>query len=238
MRPDTPNVHTFIPYKVKDDPFKKSLLLLAKFLAAITAKHGYIYGYRHVGHPEYIKIGSAVEKNKELVQLLNNAYPGPVQKRYKSWERGCGWKLEHIFAYEMPWGARHMESLIKAELTPYRRKVQKCHLERDCLTAHNEWFEISVEEARQVVERWQRFNRLMPYCTTRVLNGDIRSDVIRALDSKKPGDIGSWIEEQLAIWPTRHEEKLKMVQRSAKKELKDQKEREMSTLLRSSTFHV
>lgn len=124
---------------------------------------GYIYAFTRPSLPGFIKIGytSAVEQP-------DRPYPHPVDFRLARWASDCGYPVKEVFREYMPCAAKRMESLIHQTLREYRRiQDPVC---RPCRRrgggrggAHDEWFEVDIDEARQAVRAWAVFSEQRPY---------------------------------------------------------------------------
>ncbi|KAF4444040.1 hypothetical protein F53441_11257 [Fusarium austroafricanum] len=84
-----------------------------------------------------------------------------VNYRLKTWEDQCNHDLDLKFEIPMACAVNKMESLI--HLTLHKESRTASCPEIECTRKHREWFEISEDEARSVVEIWHQFGKLMPY---------------------------------------------------------------------------
>ena len=121
--------------------------------------HGYIYIFRIVGRPGYVKIGIT---------------EGPIRPRLKQVQSCTKFKLE-VLGQSSPTLIRfyeRAEKLIHMDLRN-KRHYFKCKCKRtkaghdseanDGLTKHGEWFAVSESEAEKVVEKWKGLMQLEPY---------------------------------------------------------------------------
>ena len=123
------------------------------------ATHGYIYIFRIVGRPGYVKIGVT---------------EGPIERRLKQVQSCTKFKLE-VLGQSSPTLIRYYEraeKLIHMDLRNKRHFFEcKCKQEKavhsseanDGLTKHGEWFAVSESEAEKVVEKWKGLMHLEPY---------------------------------------------------------------------------
>ncbi|KAJ4422581.1 hypothetical protein N0V82_002809 [Gnomoniopsis sp. IMI 355080] len=130
---------------------------------------GYIYAFARPSLPGFLNIGYT----NAIVQP-DRPYPDPVDFRLARWASDCGYPVIEVFREYVPCAPERMESLIYQTLREYRRiQDPVC---RPCQRrkrgggggargggAHDEWFEVDVEEARQVVRSWALFSEQRPY---------------------------------------------------------------------------
>ncbi|KAJ4395842.1 hypothetical protein N0V93_000056 [Gnomoniopsis smithogilvyi] len=124
---------------------------------------GYIYAFTRPSRPGFIKIGYT-----NAIEQPDRPYPHPVDFRLARWASDCGHPVTEVFREYMPCAAERIESLIHQTLREYRRiedpVCRPCQRRRGGRGgAHDEWFEIGVEEARQVVRSWALFSGQRPY---------------------------------------------------------------------------
>lgn len=117
-------------------------------------KNGHIYAYEVEGNRGFVKIG----------------YTHSVEKRLKEWRFDCNRQPILLFpksadkAALVP-KARRVEALCHAELR-HRRIIIYCY---GCLKTHEEWFEVTPEEAIAVIEKWTAWMRKEPYTPDHLL---------------------------------------------------------------------
>jgi hypothetical protein len=108
---------------------------------------GYLYVLDHPLSHKHVKIG------------FTKIAGGPTE-RNKQWRRQCEQDFHLLTSSRRCELAKHVESLVHADLYQYRR-ILTCG---KCDTDHNEWFEVTPERAEQVVHYWLRWNaELSPY---------------------------------------------------------------------------
>ncbi|KAL9603811.1 MAG: hypothetical protein Q9219_000920 [cf. Caloplaca sp. 3 TL-2023] len=124
--------------------------LTKKFGKREATQAGVIYIYWFPGNFGYVKIGVTGKS---------------VEERLRGWKNKCKhipypvFPLSQVDQIAIPHIYR-VENLIKAQLRDRRRKEVQCH---GCRRPHNEWFEISKEEAIAVVRKWSAWMRENPY---------------------------------------------------------------------------
>ncbi|KAJ2982426.1 hypothetical protein NQ176_g1388 [Zarea fungicola] len=109
---------------------------------------GYVYIYEVHGKEGYVNIGSTTKK---------------VASRIREWEFDCNMQLNLLYPGELPHEivphARRVEALVHKELQCRNIHIY-CH---GCLRRHEEWFEIPLAEAINVVTKWSRWMAERPY---------------------------------------------------------------------------
>ncbi|KAJ5101072.1 hypothetical protein N7456_007124 [Penicillium angulare] len=114
-------------------------------------KKGFIYIFWHQGNFGFLKIGLS----------------GHVDRRFKEWAKQCKKKVGEYYpkrenteiSKEIPHIYR-VEALVHLELIQHRRIETKCH---GCAKSHNEWFEVSLDSAIDVVRKWSTWMQTEPY---------------------------------------------------------------------------
>jgi hypothetical protein len=102
---------------------------------------GSLYIYHRDSSPGYVKIGWTANS---------------VWGRLESWAEKCGYRPNILFSvHEIP-HAHRVETLTHYELIKNWRRERKCKKE-DCQISHQEWFEISKEQAMLVLISWSIF---------------------------------------------------------------------------------
>lgn len=124
--------------------------LLMRPLTAKALKRGYIYVYRFLGEKDFFKIGYTT------IDLL---------KRRMQWEQQCGHEIEMVYLSDDVGGlpisnVYRVEQLIHAELKAYRYREKGC---QGCGKNHTEWFNVSEEHVRAVIEKWVGWIGEEPY---------------------------------------------------------------------------
>ena len=98
---------------------------------------GFLYGFRCVADPDFIKIGYAKTS---------------PERRVKAWKK-CHSEADIVFQVHFPFPKR-MESLVHMQLINARYELIKpCEF---CGTIHTEWFKLSVRHAKSLVEAWHK----------------------------------------------------------------------------------
>jgi hypothetical protein len=167
-----PSLGTEKTYPLEFEPpqCKKSVknILKTMWTPAVgdTLRAGFIYCYVDKFTPGYVKIGytaiaNTSEKHSDPQKLPSaEGEDRHVGERLNWWRNECGRQIDLQFATFMPCAAKQMETLIHTTLHNEKRIVVNCICKRN----HIEWFHISVDEARAVVEEWRKFSGLRPYC--------------------------------------------------------------------------
>ncbi|BCS19429.1 GIY-YIG nuclease family protein [Aspergillus puulaauensis] len=125
-----------------------------------STKTGFIYVFWYPGGFGHVKIG----------------YAKDIEKRMNEWSKQCGRTPEKYFPSEqtdlepVPHRFR-VEQLVHAELARYRKVEPKCG---KCGRRHVEWFEVDVNFAISVVQKWVNWMRERPYEPVELENGGIR----------------------------------------------------------------
>ena len=147
-------IQQFIPYRTKRTSKPVSDLLretLEKSLTSRAKTDGLIYMYWYPGNFGYIKIGYTGRET--------------ISERLAEWKRQCKHEAQPHWTSEMQSGGRvphvyRVEALVHAELNDYRFQ-EKC---KGCGKNHIEWFRVTVETARRVIEKWSNWMiRKQPY---------------------------------------------------------------------------
>ncbi len=122
---------------------------------------GYVYIFTRPDNPSLVKIGFAIHSG---------------EARVARWGRNCCYEAHHEFdTGKMP-HAWLVERLAQEELKQYRKIEQRCKWKAACSTKHQEWFELGVEEARMVVERWASWiTKYQPWGPDHVLKPNWRA---------------------------------------------------------------
>lgn len=112
-------------------------------------KQGHIYAYEVEGSPGKVKIGYTTRS---------------IEIRHREWIYDCNRKATLLYPTQpdqigcVP-NARRVEALCHAELSKHRLRVY-CH---GCIKQHTEWFEVSAEEAINVIQKWTLWMKAKPY---------------------------------------------------------------------------
>jgi hypothetical protein len=111
---------------------------------------GSLYIYHRDSSPGYVKIGWTANS---------------VWDRLERWAEKCGYRANILMSvHEIP-SAHRVETLTHYELIKNWRRERKCKKE-DCQISHQEWFEISKEQAMLVLMNWAIFmSAAKPYNT-------------------------------------------------------------------------
>lgn len=108
-------------------------------LTKLAWKTGTVYMFTRPSSPGFVKIGYTTMT---------------VADRMKRWEKSCRYApvVQHAI-YGVPHVYR-VEQLIHTELKEYWRKEKRCKHNPDCPKQHQEWFEIAVENAKRIMNKW------------------------------------------------------------------------------------
>jgi T5orf172 domain len=134
-RPSMPHFLTYNGYPTE------TLTTVRRVLTAAQKRIGKIYLFDRPSDPEYCKIG-----------FTNKL----VQERFKYLQQRCKYVPHLGHKVEDVPNAKHV---VHIELMQYRRKERCCRHNPDCVRQHEEWFEIDVEQAAQVMDRWVKWVR-------------------------------------------------------------------------------
>jgi hypothetical protein len=103
-------------------------------------RQGKVYLWTHKENPRLVKIGYTGTGSEERRRQAGNCYAKntvPV------------WESETRFV-----GPRRVESIVMAQLAEWNIPVVECAY---CNRGHREWFEIDVEEVKQLLRSWTTF---------------------------------------------------------------------------------
>ena len=105
-------------------------------------KTGTVYMFTRPSSPGYVKIGYTTVS---------------VSSRMRQWEKSCHYTplVQHAI-HNVPHVFR-VEQLIHTELSEYWRREKRCKHNSDCPRQHQEWFEIAIEQAKQVMSKWTQW---------------------------------------------------------------------------------
>lgn len=112
---------------------------LARPLTSTGKGDGYVYIFSRPGDEPLVKIG-----------FTRN----PPEGRVSQWGTKCFYASKREFATELIPHAWQLEKIVEIALARYRREEQQCKWNANCGKKHREWYEISVDQARKVIERW------------------------------------------------------------------------------------
>jgi hypothetical protein len=100
-----------------------------------------------------------------------------VEDRLEDWKEKCKYVPNLLFRVDFVPNAQRAETLTHYELIKEWRRERMCRAE-SCRKSHMEWFEISIERAKQVLGDWARFmKRAEPYDRDGQLNEEWREVV-------------------------------------------------------------
>ncbi|RGP75210.1 hypothetical protein FSPOR_832 [Fusarium sporotrichioides] len=166
----------FVP---RIQPVRDILKTMAKSPEKKGFEPGYIYGFTDPREPGHIKIGYTA---------------GSVEGRMEEWKR-CGWEPFLEFKVSMRCAVKKVEKLI--HLTLHMEEQEASCPAASCTQKHKEWFKISKDEAKEVVEIWQKFSELTPYTESRKLNV-IWQSIVTAQQAKPwPSSTKTWLKKEL-----------------------------------------
>jgi hypothetical protein len=138
-QPYCPQLLTLTPSELIHCRNTSVLSLLARPLKPMAEKAGCVYIFTRPDDPSLVKIGFTKHSG---------------QARVAAWGKECCYAARLEFATEMMPHAWQVERLVQEQLKQYRRKERRCKWKATCSKQHQEWYEISVKEARRVVEIW------------------------------------------------------------------------------------
>lgn len=154
----------FQPHKaaLSNEPIQTELrkYLTRPLAPTDSTQTGFIYVFWYPGGFGHVKIGHTKD----------------IEKRMKEWSKQCGRTPEKCFPFEQadlePVPHRYrVEQLVHAELARYRKVEPRCG---KCQQTHVEWFEVGVNFAISVVQKWVNWMRGRPYEPVELKNGGIR----------------------------------------------------------------
>lgn len=134
------------PVRTSKMPVTECLLeTIWPMLLPSEKEYGYIYAFEHYSNRSYVKIGYTIDLARRLDQWNRRCCRTHVYER-----QGTPIRIPHV---------SRVEKLIHRELKEVRRKTEcsKCDKE------HDEWFEISIENAIKVIKRWEEWILQAPY---------------------------------------------------------------------------
>lgn len=137
--PYCPDLLTFTHLQLIHYTNHSLLSYLSKRLGKMAKRDGYVYIFIRPDDPKLVKIGYT-EKSPE--------------GRVATWGKGCCYAAHHKFDTGKIPHAWLVERLVQIQLKQYRKREQRCKWKAMCPTKHTEWYEVGVQEARQVIERW------------------------------------------------------------------------------------
>ncbi|CAF9929475.1 MAG: hypothetical protein GOMPHAMPRED_005416 [Gomphillus americanus] len=134
------------------DPLKILKSTVKAPLIGENLKKGFVYIYKVDGNPGRFKIG----------------YTANLEARRKKWEFHCNRKCSMLYHKEVP-NAKRVEALCHSDLHENRVQVY-CD---GCITNHNEWFEVSLDEAKATLDKWATWMiKSNPYDTRGLKSGN------------------------------------------------------------------
>ncbi len=161
-------------------------------LSAQDMKDGHIYAYTRSSNPGYVKIGLTEKTPLERLHVAQRDCNCTLQLETTPEGR----RIPHVY---------QIERLIHAELALYRRRERRCNNGAGCPTKkHKEWFEVGVDLALEVINRWCSWAEKKPYDDDGVLREEWRVHTkvsVRAatIDEQDQGD--RW-QEWIDSFPT------------------------------------
>ncbi|KAH7016547.1 meiotically up-regulated gene 113-domain-containing protein [Microdochium trichocladiopsis] len=145
-------------------------------------KPGRLYVFRRASSPGYVKIGWTMN---------------PIQQRLNDWRRKCGYRPILVHSTDVFKYTQRAKTLAQEELAWERRKEPQC---AGCGKGHTEWFRVSEERAKEVVDSWAslmtyedlydkhgciKFSWMLAALTLGQANSDVRITAERLLYSHK-----------------------------------------------------
>lgn len=139
-----------------DTPQEMIAKITPTALLGTEKSSGVLYVYKVTGNDDLVKIGYTCKS---------------VEARHKEWQKDCNRDPVCVFPQDakktfVP-HAHRVERLVHAELMKSRVRI---YCDR-CRKQHNEWFQVSGEEAIASIERWSRWMSSAPYVKTKKNDG-------------------------------------------------------------------
>jgi T5orf172 domain len=146
---------------------------ISKPLTKTATKCGYVYIFTRRDEPTLVKIG-----------YTKNSPEG----RVAAWGRNCCFDAHSEFVTELTPHAFLIERLAQLEFAHCRMQEQQCKWKAMCPTKHSEWYRISVQEARRVIERWASWiSKHQPWGPDHILRPKWRDALDKCrIDLKEP----------------------------------------------------
>ena len=141
-------------------------------LTKLAWKTGTVYMFTRPSSPGFVKIGYTTVS---------------LPKRMRWWEESCLYTplVQHAI-HDVPHVFR-VEQLIHAELKEYWRREMRCRHNPDCPKQHQEWFEIAVEHAKPIMNKWAEWmKQVTPYNDSGLLRIEWSKVCRRADQEGKP----------------------------------------------------
>ncbi|EXJ66016.1 uncharacterized protein A1O5_10993 [Cladophialophora psammophila CBS 110553] len=136
----------FTPHAARSHPSTSVSREILRRLTQPERRPASIYVFDRPSSPGILKIGITAHS---------------VSSRLQEWSKQCGYTPNLLFSAEHVPHAKRIESLLHLELREERRREGMC---RGCGRRHSEWFEISEEQAEEVMGGWADFmERAEPY---------------------------------------------------------------------------
>jgi hypothetical protein len=150
-------VYAPFPHKSPSTVTENILKKVQSAVSTLTErKHGFIYGYQRpngAGSSSHIKIG----------------YAEDVDRRMKQWSDQCKYKPIVVIRVETDC-ARRVERLVHMHLHAERKRELLvsgcCNGGIGCASKHQEWFEVSIARATQIIKGWADWFKCQPYDQT------------------------------------------------------------------------
>jgi len=163
----------------------------------------------------YAKIQKPLTKNDRIAGALylftRDSSPGVVKiglttrtvaERMKAWQWMCHYipRVQHEIR-SVPHVYR-AELLVHLELADFWRRETKCKHNPECLTRHKEWFQVDVERAQEVMNKWTQWLQLArPYHA----DGSLRSEWVDICNKFQAQSKPITAEALLGMMPTHAE---------------------------------
>ena len=127
----------FRPYT--SSPNATVLSILSRPLTTAGSKTGSMYVFIRPSDPSHVKIGFTTT---------------PVRSRLSRWKSSCLYQPQLVHRVDNVPNVKRVESLVQRELAIFRRKEVFCRHNKNCAVSHQEWFEVGIERASEVVDSW------------------------------------------------------------------------------------
>ena len=177
-RPQTRSQTHSLPWAFKPFSQNPSVTITTTLLRDLTSSespHGSIYIFSRRSDPGILKIGYTIRS---------------VAQRLREWRSSCNYIPELVYSVcDVP-HVKKVERLVQLALGAWRRKETHCkHNRLYCPRSHQEWFEISVADAKSAVDGWAKWMRAAsPYGCEGVLKQEWRA---RLLALQRCADVGT-----------------------------------------------
>lgn len=156
-------------------PFKADHMMKLMLSTIKRGFPGYVYCFSNAGVKGYLKIGYATIHEVRKLKPASEVFEMTRETRSRLWKRldkqrrQCKYDMKLEYDVYMPSAAHKMETLIHATLQEHRRTVTHC-MNPECTKGHNEWFKVSLSEAKHHINTFQSFSTLKPFTVNGTLD--------------------------------------------------------------------